>query len=58
MFSFKTKKAYQSPRTKVVGVDLDGLILSSRVTINADVYEIEHIYQGSEDNEEPMYFPS
>ena len=55
MFSLKkTKKAYQTPRTAVAEVDLEGLICQS-LRINAQVDEINDI-NSKNVNKEPLYF--
>ena len=42
MFSLKTRKTYQSPRTKVAEVDLEGLICNS-VRFNVRVNPLENM---------------
>jgi len=60
MFSIKkTRRIYQSPHTSVAELDLDGLILGgSDLNLNVKVYDLDHISEDSEGNEEPMYFGS
>ena len=57
MFSLKTRKTYQSPRTKVAEVDLEGLVCTSGFkALNVDELQnmnmtrdgVEHDGPGSE----------
>ena len=56
MFSLKkTKKAYQTPRTAVAEVDLEGLVcLSTFEKVNVD--ETENINSRKGSSAEPLYF--
>ena len=58
MFSLKTRKTYQSPRTKVAEVDLEGLICQS-VRFNIQVKELENMNPAEgETASEVFYFES
>ena len=61
MFSLKTRKTYQSPRTKVAEVDLEGLICNS-VRFNVQVNELQNMNDPDDAiapaNGEVFYFES
>ena len=54
MFSLKTRKTYQSPRTKVAEVDLEGLVCTSGYqTLQVD--ELRNVNADNTANEQ-LYF--
>ena len=61
MFSLKTRKIYQSPRTKVAEVDLEGLVCTS-VFKRGQVDQLRNMNDPNSLDEgaemEPFYFES
>ena len=57
MFSLKTRKTYQSPRTKVAKVDLEGLVCTSGFkAVNVDELHNMNVGEGHDGAGSEHYF--